>query len=135
MSALRYMLDTNIVSDLIRNPAGKVAKRLRKIGDDGVCISVVTAAELRFGAARKGSPRLSERVDQILAELTILPFGPPADESYAIIRLALEQAGQPIGPNDLLIAAHARTAGVTLVTANSREFRRVSELKIENWLA
>jgi tRNA(fMet)-specific endonuclease VapC len=128
------MLDTNIVSDLIRNPLGKVAKRLQKTGDDGLCVSIITAAELRFGAAKRGSRRLSERVEQVLSELDVLPFGIPADATYAGIRLALEQAGEPIAPNDLLIAAHAQTAGAILVTANAREFRRVRGLKVENWL-
>jgi tRNA(fMet)-specific endonuclease VapC len=128
------MLDTNIVSDLIRNPLGKVAKRLKKAGDEGLCVSIITAAELRFGAAKRGSPRLSERIEQVLSELDVLPFSVPADATYAGIRLALEQAGEPIGPNDLLIAAHAQTAGAVLVTANAREFRRVRGLKVENWL-
>jgi tRNA(fMet)-specific endonuclease VapC len=128
------MLDTNIVSDLIRNPAGKAAKRLQKVDDGRLCVSIITAAELRFGAARRQSPRLTERIEQTLGELVVLPFEVPGDAAYAGIRLALEQAGQPIGPNDLLIAAHAMTIGAVLVTANDREFRRVRGLKVENWL-
>jgi tRNA(fMet)-specific endonuclease VapC len=128
------MLDTNIVSDLIRNPTGKAAMRSQKVGDETLCVSIITAAELRFGAAHRGSPRLTERIEQTLGELTVLPFEAPADVAYAGIRLALEQAGQPIGPNDLLIAAHAMTVGAILVTANAREFRRVRGLKVENWL-
>jgi tRNA(fMet)-specific endonuclease VapC len=131
---MRYMLDTNIVSDLIRNPAGKAAKRSQKVGDDALCVSIITAAELRFGAAHRASPRLTERVEQLLGELTVVAFKEPADAAYAGIRLALQQAGQPIGPNDLLIAAHAMTVGAVLVTANDREFRRVRGLKVENWL-
>ena len=129
------MLDTNIVSDLIRHPAGKAAAKIRKLGDDRLCVSVITSAELRFGAAKRGSARLTALIDQVLAELEILPFEAPADAAYARIRHALEQSGTPIGPNDLLIAAHALTVGAVLVTANASEFKRVRGLQVVNWLA
>jgi tRNA(fMet)-specific endonuclease VapC len=128
------MLDTNIVSDLIRNPAGKAAVHLRTIGDHGLAISIITAAELRFGAAKSDSPRLLSRVEAILDTLGVLPFDVPADAEYAIIRVGLEASGKPIGPNDLLIAAHARSLGTTIVTANATEFSRVRGLNVENWL-
>jgi tRNA(fMet)-specific endonuclease VapC len=130
----RYMLDTNIVSDLIRNPAGTAAAYLRTIGDQGLAVSIITAAELRFGAAKSGSPRLLSRVEAILDTLAVLPFDVPADAEYAITRVELEASGKPIGPNDLLIAAHARSLGTTIVTANAAEFSRVRGLKVENWL-
>ena len=133
--APRYMLDTNIVSDLIRHPDGKVANKIRKLGADGLCLSIITAAELRFGAAKRRSPHLSERVENILGEIDILPFAAPADQNYARIRNDLEAAGQPIGPNDLLIAAHAVSVGAILVTGNTKEFKRVRGMKVENWLA
>ena len=129
------MLDTNILSDLVRNPQGRVAAQIAAIGADRVCASIVTAAELRYGCARKGSARLTAQVEAILGALTVLSFDPPADAAYAAIRAGLEAAGTPIGPNDLLIAAHARTAGAVLVTANRDEFGRVPELVVENWLA
>jgi tRNA(fMet)-specific endonuclease VapC len=129
------MLDTNIVSNLIRNPAGKVAARVRDIGDSGVTISIIVAAELRFGAAKSGSLRLQSRVEALLGALDVLPFDVPADAEYANIRVQLEALGQPIGPNDLLIAAHARSLGTTIVTADATEFGRVPGLKVENWLA
>ncbi len=125
------MLDTNIVSDLIRNPAGKAAARLRTIGDAGLAVSIITAAELRFGAAKNGSPRLLSRVEAILDALDVLPFDVPADAEYASIRVELEASGQPIRPNDLLIAAHARSLGTTIVTANAAEFSRVRGLAVE----
>lgn len=128
------MLDTNILSDLVRNPQGRVAARIAAIGADRVCASIVTAAELRYGCARKGSARLTAQVEAILGALTVLSFDPPADAAYAAIRAGLEAAGTPIGPNDLLIAAHARTAGAVLVTANRDEFGRVPDLVVENWL-
>jgi tRNA(fMet)-specific endonuclease VapC len=128
------MLDTNIVSDLIRNPAGKAAARLRAVGDHGLAVSIITAAELRFGAAKSGSPPLLSRVEAILDTLDVLPFDVPADAEYANIRIELETSGKPIGPNDLLIAAHARSLGTTIVTADATEFSRVRGLNIENWL-
>ena len=131
----RYMLDTNILSELARNPHGVVAKRIAQVGGDAVCASIVTAAELRFGCAKKGSPRLLRQVEAVLEGVEVLPFDVPADAEYAGIRAELEAAGTPIGPNDLLIAAHARALGTTLVTANISEFSRVRELKVENWLA
>ena len=129
------MLDTNIVSDLLRNPAGKVAARLRAVGDEGLAVSIVTAAELRFGAAKSGSPRLLARVEAALEALDVLPFDVPGDAEYATLRVELEAAGQPIGPNDLLIAAHARSLGTVMVTGNVAEFGRVRGLVVENWLA
>lgn len=129
------MLDTNIVSDIIRNPVGKSAAHLRKVGDHGLAVSIITAAELRFGAIKSGSARLEQRVGAFLQTLDVLPFEAPADAEYAHLRHQLEQSGKPIGPNDLLIAAHARSLGTTIVTANTAEFGRVRGLKVENWLA
>jgi tRNA(fMet)-specific endonuclease VapC len=127
------MLDTNIVSELIRNPAGRAAQRARAAGDS-VCVSIIVAAELRYGCARKGSPRLLRRVEEFLREVRVLPFDVPADGEYGGIRAELEAAGRPIGSNDLLIAAHAYTLGATVVTANVGEFRRIRGLNVENWL-
>jgi tRNA(fMet)-specific endonuclease VapC len=127
------MLDTNIVSELIRNPAGRAAQRARAAGDS-VCVSIIVAAELRYGCARKGSPRLLRRVEEFLTEVRVLPFDVPADGEYGGIGAELEAAGRPIGSNDLLIAAHAFTLGATVVTANVGEFGRIRGLKVENWL-
>ena len=129
------MLDTNIISDLIRNPQGKVAKRIAKVGEEALCTSIIVAAELRCGCAKSGSVRLIEAIEDLLAELDVLPFDVPADSEYGGIRAELEAAGQPIGSNDYLIAAHACAAGATIVTANAAEFRRIRGLKVENWLA
>jgi tRNA(fMet)-specific endonuclease VapC len=130
----RYMLDTNIVSDLIRNPQGKVAKRIAKLGEDNVCTSIIVAAELRYGCAKSGSKRLLKAVEDLLGEINVLPFDVPADSEYGGIRAELEAAGKPIGGNDLLIAAHAYATGATIVTANSGEFKRIRGLNVENWL-
>ncbi len=129
-----YMLDTNIVSDLIKNPQGKVAKRIRRAGEDSICTSIIVAAELRYGCARSGSNRLRKAVEDLLGEIKVLPFDVPADGAYGAIRTELEAAGKPIGGNDLLIAAHAHAADATIVTANANEFKRVPGLKVENWL-
>ena len=130
----RFLLDTNIVSDLVRRPQGVVAERIQRIGEASVATSIIVAAELRFGAAKKGSQRLTERIDAILGVLEILPFEPPADAAYGAIRANLEKAGRSIGANDLLIAAHALTLGHTLVTDNERDFRPVQGLSMVNWL-
>jgi len=131
-----YMLDTNIVSDVIRNPAGKVARRIAEVGEDNLCLSIITAAELRYGAAKNGSARLLARVEAVLAHVPILPLDVPADAEYGDIRIraSLESAGQPVGPNDLLIAAHACSLGAVVVTANVGEFQRIRGLKVENWM-
>ena len=129
-----YLLDTNIVSDLVRNPMGIIAQKIRNEGESKICTSIVVACELRFGARKSGSARLAQQLELILSRMTVLPMAAPADDQYARIRLHLEQAGTPIGPNDLLIAAHALTLGLTLVTANVREFERVPELAVANWL-
>jgi tRNA(fMet)-specific endonuclease VapC len=129
------MLDTNIISDLIRNPQGKAAKRIAKVGDDNICTSIIVAAELRYGCAKSGSKRLLKAVEDLLGEIRVLPFDVPADTGYGAIRTELEAAGKPIGGNDLLIAAHAYATGATIVTANTAEFKRIRGLTVENWLA
>jgi tRNA(fMet)-specific endonuclease VapC len=131
---MRYSLDTNIVSDLIRNPQGRIAANIRSVGEAAVCASIIVAAELRYGAEKKGSTRLSAQVEAVLGALTILPFEPPADAVYGRIRARLERADKPIGGNDLLIAAQAVVLGLSVVTDNEAEFARVQGLNIENWL-
>ena len=126
---MRYLLDTNVVSDLVRNPQGKVAQRIRKVGEAPVCTSIIVAAELRYGAAKKGSARLLQQLEAVLSALEVLPFEPPADAIYASLRTALEEeGGTPIGANDMLIAAHALALGSTIVTDNEKEFARVRDL-------
>ncbi|WP_197418072.1 MULTISPECIES: type II toxin-antitoxin system VapC family toxin [Sphingomonadaceae] len=129
------MLDTNIVSELARNPHGAVATRIAQVGADAICVSIITAAELRYGCAKKGSPRLLAQMEAILGSVSVLALDVPADTEYGGIRAELESAGKPIGPNDLFIAAHAYALGATLVTANIGEFSRVRALKVENWLS
>ncbi len=132
MSA-RFLLDTNTISDMIRNPAGATARRAREVADQ-LCTSIIVSAELSYGCARKGSPRLVRWVESLLDELLVLPLDSPTDEDYARTRTILEAAGRPIGATDLFIAAHAIRLDATLVTANLREFSRVPGLKVENWI-
>jgi tRNA(fMet)-specific endonuclease VapC len=131
---MRYLLDTNIVSELVRNPQGKVAEQILNVGEKKVCTSIIVAAELRYGAEKKQSPRLSAQLQEVLGALEILPFEKPADASYGSLRAQLERAGKPIGANDLLIAAQALALGYTVVTDNEKEFSRVRQLNLENWL-
>lgn len=129
-----YLLDTNIVSDLVRNPQGRVTQRIREIGEAQVCTSIIVAAELRFGAEKKGSARLTAQLEAVLGALQVLPFEAPAEAVYGLIRARLERIGQVIGGNDMLIAAHTVALGGTIVTDNTDEFRRVQDLRCENWL-
>jgi tRNA(fMet)-specific endonuclease VapC len=134
MAGFRYLLDSNVLSDLLRNPGGRVARRLAVVGEPTVCTSIVVACELRYGAAKKGSPQLTERVESLLESLEVLPLDGESDRHYAEIRSHLNRAATPIGPNDLLIAAHTMALDLTLVTANVEEFSRVPRLRIDNWL-
>jgi tRNA(fMet)-specific endonuclease VapC len=129
-----FLLDTNIVSDLVRHPHGAVADAIARVGETNVCTSVVVAAELRYGAAKKRSPRLSQQLEAVLEVLSILPLEAPADRFYGTLRTDLERRGELIGPNDLLIAAHALALEGILVTDNEREFARVPDLLLQNWL-
>jgi tRNA(fMet)-specific endonuclease VapC len=131
---MRFLLDTNIVSDLMRNPRGRVAARVAEVAEDSVCTSIIVAAELRYGAAKKGSADLSRRVEAVLETFDVIALKPPVDVIYAELRARLEKAGRPVGANDLFVAAHALALGCTLVTGNDREFSRVRDLPLENWL-
>jgi tRNA(fMet)-specific endonuclease VapC len=130
----RYLLDTNIISDLVRHPQGTAAEHIAVKGEKRICTSIVVAAELRFGIIKRDSNRLKLQLESILSKIEILPFQSPADEHYANIRQHLEVKGRPIGPNDLLIAAHALSLNLILVSANLNEFLRVPGLVVENWL-
>jgi tRNA(fMet)-specific endonuclease VapC len=131
---MRYLLDTNIVSDLVRRPQGRTAQRIREVGEAQVCTSIIVAAELRYGAAKRGTPRLAAQLEAVLGALEILPFEAPADAIYGRLRSGLERIGRSIGGNDLRIAAHAMTLGYAIVTDNEREFARIDGLPCENWL-
>jgi tRNA(fMet)-specific endonuclease VapC len=131
---MRYLLDTNIVSDLVRNPQGRAAQKIRKVGERRVCTSIIVASELRYGAAKKQSPRLTAQLQAVLSALEVMPFESPADTTYGSLRARLERAGRPTGGNDLLIAAQALALEYTIVSDNEREFARIPGLAHENWL-
>jgi tRNA(fMet)-specific endonuclease VapC len=122
------------VSDLVRNPQGRVAHKVRIVGEQRVCTSIIVASELRYGAAKKQSARLTAQMEAVLAAIEVLPFETPADIAYGTLRARLERAGKPVGGNDLLIAAHALALGYTIVSDNEREFARIPGLLHENWL-
>ena len=132
-----YLLDTNIISDLVDHRfGGRVGERLaalREQGETDIVTSIVVAAELRFGAAKRRSSRLTRRIEEVLGAVDVLPLEVPADAVYARLRAELEHEGRPLGGNDLLIAAHALAGGHTLVTADGG-FDRVAGLPRENWL-
>lgn len=130
-----YMLDTNIISALLRDPDGQAAHHIERVGHQKICTSIIVAAELRYGCAKKESPKLLAKVESLLDTIPILPLELPVDNKYGDIRAKLEASGETIGANDLLIGAHASTLGLTLVTGNTREFKRIRGLKVENWLA
>ena len=129
-----YLLDTNIISDLVRHPTGVIFEHIAQVGEEGICTSIVVLCELRYGAQKSGSPRLQQQLEQILSRMTVLPLEPPIDVRYGEICTHLDRSGTPIGPNDLLIAAQALTLNLTLVTANVGEFSRVPNLAVVNWL-
>jgi tRNA(fMet)-specific endonuclease VapC len=134
MAGRSYLLDTSILSHLVRQPQGPVAARIADVGEENVLTSIIVACELRYGAAKRGSRRLTRQIEAILGAITILALEAGTDRHYAAIRTTLERKGTPIGANDMLIAAQARAIAAICVTDNVAEFKRVPALKVENWL-
>ena len=129
-----YLLDTNTLSNLIRQPQGHVAERIAQVGEANVLTSVVVACELRYGAATRGSRRLTRQVEAVLGALTVRSLESDVERIYAAIRVALEKKGTPIGAHDMLIAAHARATDAVCVTDNLAAFKRVPALRVESWV-
>jgi tRNA(fMet)-specific endonuclease VapC len=130
---VKVLLDTDITSYLFARRDEQVRRRFTAFAIGEVGISAITAAELAFGADRNGSKRNREAVDRALRSLVVAPFDAAAARTYGGIRTILQHRGSPIGPLDMLIAAHAVALDVPLVTNNVREFRRVPDLRVENW--
>jgi len=131
---LRYMLDTNICIQVIKDRPEKLRQRFNRFAEQ-MCISSITLAELFYGAERsKRQAANLAAIEQIQGQLTVLPFADRPAHHFAMTKCELEREGKPIGPYDLLIAGHARSEGLTLVTNNEREFARVQGLRIENWI-
>ena len=135
MASFSYLLDTNIISDLVHEPQGRVMRRIAQVGEESVCTSIIVASELWFGAEKRASERLTRQLEKILSVLVVLPFETPAERQYGQLRAHLQKKGQLIGGNDLFIAAHALSLSLTLVTANEGEFIPVPGLPVENWLS
>lgn len=132
---MNYMLDIDICVSLIRQNSPLLFEKIRsfELGDLGV--SVITVAELQYGVHKSQRPEQARKaLLKTLESFEIVDFNINAALAYGRIRTDLEKSGQRIGPYDLLIAAHAKTLGVTLVTGNVREFNRVADLAVENWL-
>lgn len=131
---MRFLLDTNIISNLVRDPQGRITANIARVGEENVCTSIVVAAELRYGIVKRQAHRLAKDVQRVLDIIEVMPFESPADKIYGEVRSQLESTGKPVGANDMLIAAHALASGCVLVTDNEEEFSHVEKLRIENWL-
>lgn len=129
-----YLLDTNIVSALIQNPFGFIRSRVDLVGSDNVFMSVIVAGELQFGVFNRGSISLRERVIESFNYIPVRPLPLDADVFYGALRQDLKLRSLPISDNDMWIAVHALADGATLVTNNIREFSRIENLKVENWM-
>jgi len=131
---LQYMLDTNICIYVIKNRPAELREQFDRLAEQ-ICISTITLAELYFGV-EKSNRRIQnlQAVEQFVARLEALPFSAEAAAHYGQLRAELERASEPAGPHDMLIGAHARSAGLIIVTNNLREFERVPGLRVENWV-
>ena len=130
----RFMLDTTTCVDLIRERDEKILRRMKRRSPGELCVSSVTLSELEYGAAKSTDPGKNRlALAEFMTPLSVLPYDDAVAPVYGRVRAALEEAGTPIGPLDTMIAAHALSLGLTVVTDNEREFRRVSELKVQNW--
>lgn len=130
---MKYLLDTNTVSFAIRG-VGRVGERILRLRPDEIAVSAVTEAELWFGVDKVGSKRLERAVNGFLSGLPVLDLDRGAARTYGTLRARLERRGAPIGVADTLIAAHAISRGLTLVTNNTRHFKRIPGLAVEDWL-
>ena len=129
-----YLLDTNIIGELARAPQGSLAGKISTLSPDEFGINLIVACEIEYGLMKRDSARLRRQVEAILSATPMLDLPTGITRCYGEIRSALEKRGTPIGPNDLLIAAHGLAADITVVSGNDREFRRVNGLNVENWL-
>lgn len=133
---MEYLLDTNTCIYIIRKKPIQVLERFQSLPLGGVGISTITLAELQYGVVKSAHPEKNQQaLQQFLIPLEIVEFDYEASVVYGEIRTYLEKIGQPIGPLDMLIAAHAKSLDVTIVTNNEKEFRRVPDLKVENWVS
>lgn len=133
---MKYLIDTNICIYIMNKRPPGVIKKFKRFEFGEIGVSSITVAELQYGVEKSGNPKMNQRrLGAFLAPFDIVVFGQDAAGAYGSIRFRLEKRGQPIGPLDLLIAAHALSEGLILVTNNEKEFTRISELTVENWAA
>lgn len=131
---MRFMLDTNTCVDLIRRRNERILRRMLRLRPDDMCVSSVTLSELEYGAAKSADPAKNRlALIEFMTPLAVADYDDAVAPVYGRVRAELERAGTPIGPLDTMIAAHALSLGLTVVTANEGEFRRVSGLKVQNW--
>ena len=131
---MKFMLDTNTCVDLIRKKNDQILRRMKRRSPDELCVSSVTLSELEYGAAKSMDPARNRlALAEFMTPLTVAPYDDAVAPVYGLVRAELEKAGTPIGPLDTMIAAHALSLGLTVVTDNEREFRRVSGLRVQNW--
>lgn len=132
---MRYMLDTNICSYVLKNHPASVKQKFEEIGSGNICISAIVLAELYYGAARHPKGGVIRReIDDFASRMAVIPWDEIAADHYGAIRTTLEKAGAPVGAMDMLIAAHARSCGAVLVTNNLREFILIQGLTTVNWI-
>ena len=132
---MRFMLDTNIIAYAKNNRPESVLQHLTQYRPEDLCISAITMAELEYGVCNSSRPDQNRMALLLfLSRISVIPFDADAAREYGMIRADLTKKGTLIGANDLLIAAHARSLGLTLVTNNTREFDRVENLRVENWV-
>ena len=131
---MRYMLDTNICIYVIKNKPSWVKEKFSSLSPIDLCISSITTSELLYGAEKSKYPaKNKEALERFLSPLNIVDYGYKASLAYGKIRTFLEKTGNIIGSMDLLIAAHALSLNVTIITNNEKEFKKVKDLKVENW--
>lgn len=133
VNSIRYLLDTNICIYIINRKPPEIFQHFATLNTETIGISAITGAELHFGVAKSASTRNQQALDKFLIPLKILPFDQQAMQHYGQLRSELEKSGTPIGPLDTLIAAHALALDAILVSNNTREFKRVPNLRLENW--
>lgn len=131
---MKYLLDSNVCVDYLNGRFPQVTRKLQSLLPEELCLSSIVVAELRYGADRSGkATRNHELLNVLTSEIPCRDFDVAAATAYGRVRAGLERKGRPIGPNDMLIAAHALSLGLILVTDNVREFERVKSLEVENW--
>lgn len=131
---MKYLLDTNVWVDYLTGRYPTVVTRIQQSPPDDLCLSSVVMAELRYGAEKSQRKRANHRLlDTLAREVRCVDFDLDGTSAYGALRTAQERRGRPLGPYDMMIAAHARSLDLVLVTDNEREFNQVKSLQVENW--